>query len=307
VDGLLCADKPSGPTSAQAVAEVKRRLAAALPAACSRSSVSNGGRGLKVGHAGTLDPLASGLLAVLVGEATKLEGQLHALDKVYLATVRFGAATDTYDAQGRVTREGDASTLDEGELARALGGFVGTIRQRPPAHSALKSGGRRLYERARAGEQVEVPEREVVVRAIRLLELRLPEARIEVVCGKGTYVRSIAHDLGERLGVPAHLAALRRTRIGPLSVEGAWDPFGAAEPPPLIAPAEAVAHLPARAIDAEVERRIRLGQQQALEALGAPPTAGQTVRLVDGRGALVAIAQGGEGRWRLERVFTLSH
>lgn len=281
--GLLLVDKPRGCTSFAAVAAVRRRLGVR-----------------QVGHTGTLDPLATGLLQVLVGEATRLTPYLMGLDKVYEAEVLLGLATDSYDADGREVARAEAGHVTEAEVRAALAGFVGRIRQRPPIYSALRKDGVRLYEVARAaarrGEvaEVEVAEREVVVHGIELLECAPPRLRLRVHCGKGTYIRSIAHDLGEELGVHGHLTALRRTRIGPHSVADAidLDALRSGEiAPTLVAPAQAVAHLPAITIDAEVERRLRLGQQAVLAGLMAPDGTTGAVRLLDEAGHLVAIAQ----------------
>ncbi len=286
--GLLLVDKPRGPTSFDVVAEVRRRL---------------GER--RVGHAGTLDPMASGLLPVLVGEGTKLVGHLQDLDKVYTATVRLGEATETYDAEGATTARADPAALgalDEAAVRAAAAEFVGRIRQRPPAYSALKKDGKRLYELARAGAEVIPDEREVTVYALAVDEVALPDVRITVRCGKGTYIRSLAHDLGARLGVGGHLVALRRTRIGPLEVADATDVFAEAPLPALRPLADAVAHLPAAAIDEETERRLRLGQQQALARLTPPRPSDRALRLLhDGR--LVAVAEAHAGQWSLQRVF----
>jgi len=292
-EGLLLVDKPRGPTSFDVVAQVRRRL---------------GER--KVGHAGTLDPLATGLLPILVGEGTKLVGHLQNLDKVYFATLSLGVATDSYDAEGRTTRvaaDEEMAAVDEAAVRRAAAELVGRIKQRPPVYSALKRDGKRLYELARAGEEVIPDEREVTVHAITVERVALPEVAFTVRCGKGTYVRSLAHDLGARLGVGAHLTALRRTRIGPLDVADAIDVFADAPDAkdwPLRPLADAVGHLPALAIDGETERRLRLGQQQPLARLSARP-GDLAVRLLrDGR--LVAVAERrGEG-WALARVFAVS-
>ncbi len=282
--GLLLVDKPRGPTSFAAVARVRWLL-----------------HEKRVGHAGTLDPLATGLLPILVGEGTKLVPFLMGLDKEYEATVRFGVATDTYDAEGRVTATVDASALTEGAIGDALGAFVGRIAQRPPAYSAIKRDGKRLYELARSGEAVVVDEREVEIHAIDLLGFAPPDATLRVRCGKGTYIRSLAHDLGARLAMGAHLSALRRTRIGPLAVTDATDVFADTPIPPLRPLAEAVAHLPACAIDEPTRDQLRRGQQRALATLALPRDA-TYVRLLESN-ALVAIAERSEAGWTLARVF----
>jgi tRNA pseudouridine55 synthase len=192
-------DKPAGPTSFDVVARVKRALGVR-----------------KAGHAGTLDPAATGVLAVCLGDAVRLQHYLVDGDKAYQATVAFGAATDTEDGEGRVVEEGDPSGLSADGIRAALARFVGEIDQVPPMYSAVRVGGRRLHQAARAGEDVERPARRVRVHALELRHVGEVEggrrlAVIDVRCGKGTYVRTLAADLGRALGVPAHLAALRRT------------------------------------------------------------------------------------------------
>lgn len=206
VNGVLVVDKPAGPTSFEVVKRVRRAL-----------------RADKAGHTGTLDPAATGVLAVCLGEAVKLQQFLTEGDKGYEARVAFGVATDTEDAEGRVVARGDPSGLDAERIRAALPAFVGAIAQVPPMFSAVRVGGRRLHEAARAGEVVERAPRTVQVHALELLEVEPPEgdrvhARLLVRCGKGTYVRTLAADLGKALGVPAHLATLRRTEAGPFSL-----------------------------------------------------------------------------------------
>ncbi len=192
-DGLLLCDKPAGLTSHDVVLQVRRRV----------------GRGIKVGHAGTLDPFATGLLIVLVGRATRVQRFVMALPKRYEVTARFGAVSSTGDPEGEITVTG---RVPDGDLVLP----TGTIRQRPPAYSAVKVGGRRAYARARAGETFELPEREVTV--YRFDETRRAGAERDFVieCSSGTYVRSLIADLGD-----AHCTALRRTRIGDFDVADA--------------------------------------------------------------------------------------
>jgi len=168
----------------------------------------------RVGHAGTLDPLASGVLPVLVGQATRLAEYLSESGKAYRATIRFGVVTTTYDAEGAVVREASvALTLDE--IAAALPAFLGEQDQIPPIYSAIKRDGRPLYALARAGEAVTPEPRRVRIDALRVVSWASPDLVLDVECGKGTYIRSLAYDLGERLGPGAHLAGLVRTRSGP--------------------------------------------------------------------------------------------
>jgi tRNA pseudouridine55 synthase len=203
LDGVLLLDKPSGVSSNAALQRAKRSLGAD-----------------KAGHTGTLDPLASGLLPLCFGEATKFARFLLDADKRYVAVVRFGVTTTTQDAEGEVvdTRPVD---VDRARVLAALPAFTGTIRQVPPAHSALKYRGRSHYEYARAGIDVPRPPRDVRVAALALTAWTPPDATLDVVCGKGTYVRALAADLGAALGCGAHLEALRRVAAGGFDVADA--------------------------------------------------------------------------------------
>lgn len=177
----------------------------------------------KVGHAGTLDPLATGLLIVLVARpATRLQEAFMHFPKEYTGTMRLGERTPSHDAETEVQEEADASDLTSEEIEDVQGQFLGTIEQVPPMYSAVKVDGERLYKKARRGETVARPPRQVQIRAFTLVEWRPPDLDFRVECSKGTYIRSLARDLGNELGVGAHLGALRRTRIGPYSVDRAW-------------------------------------------------------------------------------------
>jgi tRNA pseudouridine55 synthase len=202
-DGLLVLDKPAGISSAGAVDRVKRVL------------------GIKhVGHGGTLDPIATGVLAVCIGAATKLSSYLLADDKAYEAEGRFGIETDTLDRTGTVTAERPVEVTREALIA-ALAGRLGEQEQMPPMYSAIKQGGVRLYHRARAGEDVERAPRKIRLDQMELLSFEPPRFRIAIACSKGTYVRSILADLGTELGCGAHMTELRRTRSGTLTIEQA--------------------------------------------------------------------------------------
>jgi tRNA pseudouridine55 synthase len=204
VDGWVVLDKPSGLTSTQCVGRVRR--------------VFNAG---KVGHAGTLDPLATGVLIIALGEATKLVSHVMDRPKRYAFTVRWGEARDTDDGEGQVTAT-SAVRPDRAAIESALPQFLGRIAQRPPSYSALKLGGERAYDRARAGEVFELAERPVDVSRFVLIDQPDPDhARFELECGKGTYVRSLARDLAVALGTVGHVSALRRLAIGAYSVESA--------------------------------------------------------------------------------------
>ena len=205
--GFIVIDKPSGVTSFSMVSLVRRLT-----------------RVRRVGHAGTLDPLASGVLPVAVGAAARFIEYLDDAPKVYLATMRLGVSTDTYDAEGAVTAERDASTVSRADVESALGGFVGDIEQTPPVYSAIKVAGKPLYRYAREGAEVELAPRRVRIDSIVLRSFGDSIAEFEVACGRGTYIRSLAHDAGEALGCGAHLVALRRTASGGFSVDHALAP-----------------------------------------------------------------------------------
>jgi tRNA pseudouridine55 synthase len=201
--GILAIDKPQGWTSHDVVA------------------VARGVLGIRrVGHAGTLDPLATGLLALLVGETTRATERLHTAPKVYDAIVRFGSETATDDREGETTRSA-APPSGERAVEDGLVSLRGAIRQVPPTYAAVKVGGRTAYSRARSGERVELAAREVQVHRLEMTDWHSPDARLLIVCGSGTYIRAIARDLGRALGSAAHLASLRRLAIGALDVADA--------------------------------------------------------------------------------------
>ena len=206
--GLVVVDKPAGITSHGVVARV-RRLAGTR----------------KVGHAGTLDPMATGVLVLGVNRATRLLGHLMLTEKAYDATVVLGVATSTDDAEGEPTARVDASGVEDAAVREALRGFVGQIQQVPTAVSAIKVDGKRAYQRVRAGEQVELAPREVTVHALDVHGIRhladTVEVDLSVRCSSGTYIRAIARDLGQALGVGGHLSALRRTAVGPFDLTAA--------------------------------------------------------------------------------------
>ena len=202
--GVLVVDKPAGPTSYDMVALVRRRLGVR-----------------RVGHAGTLDPQATGVLPILIGEATKLMGYLADHDKEYRAVVRLGVRTDTQDLSGRMLTEEPVPVLTAADLRAILPRFTGRIRQTPPMYSALHHEGRRLYELARQGVEVERESRKVVVHAIEVEALDGALATLRVVCGKGTYVRTLAADFGDAVGCGAAVATLARLRVGPFALSQA--------------------------------------------------------------------------------------
>ncbi len=206
--GFLNIHKPLGITSHDVVNNVRRLTI--------RDFQSK-----KVGHAGTLDPLAEGVLIVCVGDATRLSDYVMHQTKVYRAKIHLGIETETYDAEGQIVSSVDATHVSCDAIEKALRAFVGDIQQVPPIYSAIKKDGKKLYELARAGQEVVVEPRSVHIERITLLSFESPFVTIDIECGAGTYIRSLAHDLGAALGVGAHLAALIRTRSGQFDVENA--------------------------------------------------------------------------------------
>ncbi len=270
--GLLVVDKPAGWTSHDVVGKV-RRLAGTK----------------RVGHAGTLDPMATGVLVLGVERATRLLGHLTLHDKRYDATIALGATTTTDDAEGEVVATYDTSEVTEAAVRAAAAALVGEIEQVPPAVSAISVGGVRSYARARRGEDVALAPRRVVVHALEVRAVRGPEVDVSVHCGSGTYVRALARDLGAALGTGGHLTALRRTASGPYALPApdlaAVERDGvAAHLVPLADAARAA--FPAVAVDADDARRVLTGVRIAVSD---PPPAPFAV--FDGDGALLALAE----------------
>jgi tRNA pseudouridine55 synthase len=244
-EGLLLVDKPAGITSHDAVDEVRRAVGVR-----------------KVGHSGTLDPMATGLLVMGIGRATRLLRFLGDLDKEYEGTARLGEETDTLDAEGEIVRRSPVS-VSEAEVATAMADLTGRVEQRPPAYSSVKVGGRRLHRAARAGEPLEAPVRTVRVDAFDLTGFDSPDVRFRAVCSSGTYVRVLGADLGRRLGCGAHLIRLVRTRIGPFRLEDASPPDRPHQPLPV---EDAVGHLPR--LDLEEEEAVAAGHGRCLGPTG---------------------------------------
>jgi tRNA pseudouridine55 synthase len=265
-DGVLLVAKPPGVTSHDVVAAIRREDVAA---------------GAKVGHAGTLDPFATGLLVVLVGSATRLQRYLVGLPKAYRVVARLGAVSDTGDPTGEVTDTG--ARAREQDVRAAAPRLTGEIEQRVPAYSAVKVGGERLYRKARRGEPVERPLRRVRIERFDVLSFDEPaqEAELEVRCSSGTYVRQLVADLGELCGAGAYCRALERTQVGPFELAQADDER-------LIPLAGALSFLPERELDAGEAQGVRHGQR--LADPGGPGGEGDAVRLTAG-GLLVAVAE----------------
>ncbi|HEX6755356.1 MAG TPA: tRNA pseudouridine(55) synthase TruB [Mycobacteriales bacterium] len=259
--GLVVVDKPAGLTSHDVVARV-RRIAGTR----------------KVGHAGTLDPMATGVLVLGVERATKLLGHLALTDKAYEATVRLGVATVTDDAEGEPTGGSSAAGIGPDDVTRGLTALTGEIEQVPSAVSAVKVGGRRAYARVRAGEDVALPARRVTVRVLDLLATRRPtpellDLDVRVECSSGTYVRALARDLGAALGVGGHLTALRRTRVGPFTLADARtleELAAAADPVAVPLDAAVAAAFPRRDLDAAETARLAHGGRLAPVGLPGP-------------------------------------
>jgi tRNA pseudouridine55 synthase len=275
--GILNLNKPPGPTSRDVVNRVARAA----------------GR-LKVGHAGTLDPLASGVLVVCVGTATRLIDSIQRMPKTYRTMIRLGARSDTLDAQGRVEPVADPPIPDMAEIRRALSAQVGEILQVPPEFSALKIRGRRAHELARSGQAVELAARSVRIDMIALVSYAWPRLKLEVDCGGGTYIRSLARDLGDALGCGGFVETLARTRIGPFTLADALDPSAlTAEslPGQLRSPLVAVPDLPRVVLGEADVAEILLGRALAPGRLAAALPPPGPAALLGPEGKLVAIAE----------------
>jgi tRNA pseudouridine55 synthase len=290
VSGVLVVDKPIGLTSHDVVQIIRR------------------GTGIRrAGHTGTLDPRASGVLVILIGPAVRLSEYVSASDKRYQATIRLGSSTDTYDSEGQVTNSKPLGEISEEQFNEILQQFVGEMEQVPPPYSAVKIKGRKAYEMAREGEEIELAPRIVNVYSLDVLEWAPPEAVIDVYCSSGTYVRSLANDLGKALGTGAHLVGLRRTKSGRFTLRdavplrrlqeafdaGIWYRF-------LIPAAEALADWPAVELDADQVELVRHGHR-----IAAQPGSAGWARGVSQQGDLVALLQvdSETGEWQPKKVF----
>ncbi len=290
ISGVLVVDKPVGLTSHDVVQIVRK-----------------GTNIRRAGHTGTLDPRASGVLVILIGPAVRLSEYVSASDKRYQAVVRLGATTDTYDAEGRVTSSAPVNVTEE-QFENALQQFIGEIEQVPPPYSAVKVKGRKAYEMAREGEEVELQPRRIKVYNLELLEWAPPEAVIDVYCSSGTYVRSLAHDLGEVLGCGAHLVGLRRTKSGRFTLRdavplrklreafelGTWYQY-------LIPAADALSDWPALELTHEQVEAVRHGHRVP----GDPPENNTWARGVSEQGELVALLEWvpEANEWQPRKVF----
>jgi tRNA pseudouridine55 synthase len=288
VSGVLVVDKPVGLTSHDVVQIIRR------------------GTGIRrAGHTGTLDPRASGVLVVLIGPAVRLSEFVSAEDKRYQATIRLGSSTDTYDAEG-VSKEPEVEVnVTKEQFTELLQEFVGEIEQVPPPYSAVKVQGQHAYDRARRGEEVELAPRIIHVHSLDLLEWASPEVVVDVHCSSGTYIRSLANDIGAKLGTGAHLVGLRRTRSGRFTLRdavslrrlreafetGTWAQF-------LIPAAEALADWPAVELDAEMLEKVRNGHR-----IPAQEGSQGMARAVSEQGDLVAVIEVAGNEWQPRKVF----
>ncbi|MBI9045214.1 MAG: tRNA pseudouridine(55) synthase TruB [Anaerolineaceae bacterium] len=293
VSGVLVVDKPVGLTSHDVVQIVRR-----------------GTRIRRAGHTGTLDPRASGVLVVLVGPAVRLSEFVSASDKRYQAIIQLGESTDTYDSEGIITNTTKVSIQEE-DFENVLKEFEGEIEQVPPPHSAVKVKGKKAYELAREGKEVELQPRKINVFSLELLEWAPPEAVIDVYCSSGTYVRSLAHDLGEQLGCGAHLIGLRRTKSGRFTLRdavplrklrdafetGSWYQY-------LIPAAEALSEWPSIELTMEEMEAVRHGHRISAEN-SENNVEGDMVRAISQQGELVALLTFAEDKkeWQPKKVF----
>jgi tRNA pseudouridine55 synthase len=293
IDGIMNLDKPRGKTSFEVVALVRRL---------------SGER--RVGHAGTLDPEATGVLPVLLGQGTRLIEFLVEGTKVYKTEIALGIATDTYDATGKITQRSDVSSLTGEQVAAAVSSFSGFIDQIPPMYSAVKHKGIPLYRWARAGVELPRKARRVELSRLEIINWQLPILTLEVECSKGTYIRSLAHDLGQKLGCGAHMRNLVRLKSGPFHIsdavsvskleeafrQGQWSEF--------VHPMDtAVLHLPMITVDEDGEKAILNGQPLALATENDVPE--KLCRAYSGERRFIAILRydGERGHWKPEKVF----
>lgn len=290
LNGILLVDKPEGCSSAEVVRVVKKRLAVD-----------------KIGHIGTLDPFATGLLPLCLGTGTKVAQFLVAGRKTYTGTIRLGVETDTFDATGTVTRAAPVPPCGPEVLEDLRRRFSGEYWQTPPMYSAVKRQGIPLYKLARCGAVVEREPRRVSIEEFTLVQAAKDTLGFSLSCSKGTYIRALAADLGAALGCGAHLVTLRRTACGPFTVSAAM-PFSALSTwqaggiLPLLSPAQALRDYRAVSVSTEAAERLRRGQQESLRTLPCAESVDETVRLLSADGELVAVAEWQHGRWRLVRV-----
>lgn len=298
-DGILNIDKPYGITSMEVVRRLKR---------------ASGQK--RVGHGGTLDPIATGVIPVCFGQATRMMEDLVNGSKGYRADVELGVITDTYDALGEIVETRDASAITLSDIEAAIAGFMGIIEQVPPMYSALKKNGRRLYELAREGVEIERDARSVIVHDIKVVDWRSPVATIEVYCGRGFYMRSLAFDLGDVLGCGGHMKSLVRLKSGAFSLDnalsleeaeqrlqdGEWQDI-------LHSPDVVLGSMMAVVVGKQTEELIRNGRSLPLDLRIPRGNTDDRCRAysVDGRFLAILVFDGASGQWRPDKVFALEY
>lgn len=280
MNGVLVVDKPKGITSFDVVREVRRALGVK-----------------KVGHTGTLDPMATGVLPICVGDGTKIAQFITEATKAYDATVKLGATTDTLDAEGKVLQTRPVPPVTRELLERALAKFRGPLLQVPPMYSAVKVGGKRLYELARAGEEIERKPREVTVFELQLRDFSADEFKLSVRSSKGFFVRTLAADLGEALGCGAHLCALRRTQSGPFVLSQSIPLTEVSKTSTLVGLNDSLRDLPMVQVTELEANRVRHGG-----VVEVSPTLAGVHRVIEPNGALLALADAVRGRLVYRRV-----
>ena len=287
VFGFLNVNKPLGLTSHDVVAQARRRLGVK-----------------KVGHAGTLDPMATGVLILCLGNATRLSEYVMDTTKSYRAWLRLGIVTDTYDSEGQVIAEQDSSHIQRGDVERLLPRFTGVIEQIPPMYSAIKQQGRKLYELAREGQTVEREARQVTIHTIELVEWTPPLVVLDVQCSAGTYIRSLAYDLGQALGVGASLAGLERTASGSFTIEVALSPDTLFDDPTwqrfVVPPSVALSAYPGVTLTGSAVNDIYNGR---LTPRPERVEEGTVAMAYDLSGQLLAVLHAVEGMWKPQKVF----
>jgi tRNA pseudouridine55 synthase len=302
MNGILVVNKPAGMTSHQAVGRARRILGIK-----------------KIGHTGTLDPDVQGVLPICIGMATRVAEYLLDQSKAYRGEVTFGFSTTTQDASGERVEVLEDFSLTEERVREAFASFVGPILQKPPAFSAIKIDGKRAYDLARKGEDVEIPPREVTIYKLEIEEMELnlprPKVRFFVECSKGTYVRTLCHDIGQKLGVPAHMSSLLRTKSGPFELSQALT-FAEIEAlaasgtieEKLLPMQAALPHLPKHVIPEVLERRVNNGRELTIKRLIAGAEVGSLLRIESREGKLLALYRvceiaGKEMHTKPEKVF----
>ena len=284
--GFLNINKPLGMTSHDVVAKTRRVF-----------------KIKKVGHAGTLDPLATGVLVLCMGDATRLSDYVMHNQKTYMAQIRFGQTTDTYDSEGQITATTDASHLTQADIQAILPRFTGDILQIPPMYSALKRDGKKLYDLARAGETIELEPRPVTIHSLVIAQFNPPTAHIEIRCGSGTYIRSLAYDMGQVLGVGAHLTGLIRVSSGAFDLSEAHDLESLLTNPDwktcLVDENTALADMPCVKLDTTDSDHILHGRNP----LHAPVPVGEFGRAYSPDGKFIALLRAENDGWRPHKVF----